>query len=150
MVPGSIPVWNQFFNKEEWVALRVSFCLSNANIIGIKVFLKSHSYLQQEQCEIIPSWLRKLEFFWIYWILWINHMDQIIRIKLSGSNCLNQIVWIKLAWSNWLDQIVWIKLSGSNYLDQIIWIKLLIKVFCKESNRISKYFARNQTLHQII
>ena len=52
--------------------------------------------------------------------------------------------------STYLDQIVWIKLSGSNYLDQIIWIKLLFKIFCKESNLISKYIARSQTLYQNI
>ena len=62
-------------------------------------------------------------------IIWIklsgsNYLDQIIWIKLSGSYSLDQIVWIKLSGSNSLDQIVWIKLSGSNYLDQIIWIKL--------------------------
>ena len=57
-------------------------------------------------------------------------MDQIIRIKLSGSNWLDQIVWIKLSGSNRLDQIIWIKLSGSNYC--------------------SKYFARSQTVYQNI
>ena len=116
---------------------------------------------KQERCEIVPSWSGLLE---IVWILWINYLDQIIRIKLSGSNYLDQIIWIKLSGSNCLDQI-WIKSSFWIILNQTFnqniqinfqGIKPYIKMFkllCKESNLISKYsnnFARNQTWNQII
>ena len=73
--------------------------------------------------------------FLIFWILWINHLDQIIWIKL---------IWIKLSGSNYLDQIIIQNiLQGVKppYLYQNILqgVKPYIKIYCKESNLISKY-----------
>ena len=81
--------------------------------------------LQQERCEIVPSWSRDPE------SSGSNCLDQIAWIKLSGSklsgsNFLNKIFWIKIFWiklsrSNYLDQIICIKLHGSNYLGTLNW-----------------------------
>ena len=83
--------------------------------ISSHFFGKLHVYLlQQERCEIVPSWSRDLDNF--------EYLDQIILIKLSRSDYLDQIIWINWSGSDYLDQIVWIKYSRSNYLDQSIWI----------------------------
>ena len=48
------------------------------------------------------------------------HLDREYMDSFEYFEYLDQIIWIKLSGSNYLDQIICIKLSGSIYQDQFI------------------------------